>query len=346
MYNDKVKGCVFGLAIGDAVGLRYENVKPKDINEKNIGKVCFGGSISDDTEHMILISKSILNTKNITDFENDFKKELQKWMISFPVNIGKTTFKSIFRSFVKSGYGVAGTGNGSVMRIAPIGLIFSDNPEKLQEYSEYSCRITHNSDESVINSIAISTLIAHIINNDFNRENKPDLKNIINELRNISEDKFWLDTINELKKAIESDIEPIELVKGWTGKLGAVGYTKYSTLLSIYCWWKYYGDYEKTIVEIIKCGGDADTNAAIAGSLAGVTVGYKEIPEKLILKVNDLIIKKETLNVLSESIINKKNNISTWKIHYLGIFKNIFSLFYFSVLMIKVYFLAIFNKKH
>jgi ADP-ribosylglycohydrolase len=132
MYYNKIKGCVFGLAISDAVGLRYENVKPIYINEKNIGKVCFGGSISDDTEHMFLISKSIVNSNNIDEFEKDFKNELKKRMISSPVNIGKTTLISIMRSLYKSGYGVKGTGNGSIMGISPVGLIFHNDNEKLK----------------------------------------------------------------------------------------------------------------------------------------------------------------------------------------------------------------------
>lgn len=346
MYNDKVKGCVFGLAIGDAVGLRYENVKPNWINEKNIGKVCFGGAISDDTEHMFLISKSILKTNNIIDFKNYFRKELQKWIFSLPVNIGKTTGISIIRSFFKSGYGVAGTGNGSVMRIAPVGLIFHNDILSLNDYAEASCRITHNSDESVVNSIAIARLIAYIINKEINEKNKPKLSDVIELLKSISPAKFWIDTIFELEESINNNIEPIELVNKWTHGNGASGYTKYSTLLSIYCWWKYYGDYEKTITEIIKCGGDTDTNAAIVGAIVGVTIGYKNIPKSLNSKVKDLIIRNITLNKLSDSITNKTSDVSTWKIHCFGIFKNIFSLFYFSVLILKVLIFLLFRIKH
>ena len=344
--DDKIKGCIFGLAIGDAVGLRYENVKPKDINENNIGKVCFGGSISDDTEHMLLISKSILKTSNIKDFEKDFKCELKKWMFSFPVNIGKTTLISIMRSFFKSGYGIKGTGNGSVMRIAPVGLIFYNDNKKLIEYATSSCKITHNSEESVVNSIAISTLIAYILKNNINEKNKPSLENLRNLLDSISHSIFWKETIDELEKAILDDIEPIALVEKWTKGKGAVGYTKYSTLLSIFCWFKYYGDYEKTIKEIIKCGGDTDTNAAIVGSITGATIGFSNIPEHLVNKIGDLIIRKSTLDNLSQSISERKNNVSTWKIHSFGVLKNVFSLFYFTLLLTKVNLLSIFKIKH
>lgn len=344
--EDKIKGCLYGLSIGDAIGLRYENVKPKDINENNIGKVCFGGAISDDTEHMILISKSILNTENIKDFENDFKNELKKWLISFPVNIGKTTLYSIIRSFFKSGYGIKGTGNGSVMRIAPVGLIFHKDHNKLVKYASSSCRITHNAEESIINSIAIAKLISEILNKNWDKNNKPEIDNVLKLLGSISKEEFWTNTINELKDAFDNDIEPIDLVYSWTKEKGALGYTKYSTLLSIYCWIKYYGDYEKTLKEIIKCGGDTDTNAAIVGALTGATIGYNEIPNELKNKINDLTVSRKDIDNLSKAIIENKNIIKTNKIHYLGMFKNVFSLFYFITLLTKVNILSLFKIKH
>lgn len=344
--NDKIKGTIYGLAIGDCIGLRYENIRPEEINEKNIGKTCLTGIISDDTEHMFLITKSILNTRDIQNFEKDFKKELKQWLISFPINIGKTTLYSIIRSFFKKGYGLQGTGNGSVMRIAPIGLLFREDENKLKEYAESSCRITHNSIESVINSIAIASLIAYIINNNLNKDNKPKIEEILNVLKSLSSEEFWILSLNELEDYLINDIEPLEIVEKWTNGKGALGYTKYSTLLSIYCWLKYYGDYNKTIIEIIKCGGDTDTNAAIVGSLAGATIGFSNISSNLVNKLNDPIITKKDLDILSFSIINKENNIKTWKIKYLGFLKNIISLFYFLIMITKIKLMYIFKIKH
>lgn len=344
--EDKIKGTIYGLAIGDCIGLRYENIRPEEINDENIGKTCLNGIISDDTENMFMITKSILNTSNIEEFEKDFKKELQQWLISFPVHIGKTTLYSIIRSFFKKGYGLKGTGNGSVMRIAPIGLLFREDENKLKEYAESSCRITHNSTESVINSIAIASLIAYIFNNNLNKEKKPKIEEVLNLLKSISSEELWILSLKELEEYLMSDIEPLKIVEKWTNGKGALGYTKYSTLLSIYCWLKYYGDYKKTIIEIIKCGGDADTNAAIAGSLAGATVGFSNINSNLVNRLNDPIITKKDLNILSSSIINKENNIKTSKIKYLSLLKNILSLFYFLIMITKIKFMYIFKIKH
>jgi ADP-ribosylglycohydrolase len=39
-----------------------------------------------------------------------------------------------------------------------------------------------------------------------------------------------------------------------------------------------YNRYEMIIIQAIKHGGDTDTNAAIAGGLAGITYGARTIP--------------------------------------------------------------------
>jgi ADP-ribosylglycohydrolase len=343
---NKIKGCLFGLSIGDAIGLRYETVKPKNIKEKNIGKSCIFGAVSDDTEQMILITKSLLETKNINEFKDNFRKKLQLWLLTLPINIGKTTLKSIMKSFISKGYGTAGTGNGSVMRIAPIGLIFKNDQEKIKEYTEVSCRITHNSDESVVNSIAIAILISYILNNNLTKDSKLNIPEILILLKNLDDSSFWQCTVRELEEAIKTNIEPIDLVKNWTGDKGAIGYTKYSTLLSIYCWIKYYGDYKKSIIEIIKCGGDSDTNAAILGSLMGVSVGYDNLPIEWLNKLNDIVVSVKDINIAASSIANNKSKIKLWKFILFGAMKNTISIIYFSLLLLKVFIFSLFSLKH
>jgi ADP-ribosyl-[dinitrogen reductase] hydrolase len=333
--KDKIKGCLYGLSIGDAIGLRYETFKPSEINDKNIGKVCLGGIISDDTEHMILITRSLLKYKNVDKFKKSFIRSLQLWFSTLPINIGKTTGKSIIKSFFTSNCGAKGSGNGSVMRIAPIGLIYRDDESKIKEFSDVSCRITHNDTECSVNSTAIAILIAEILNNNWNQKNKPSIESLQFLLNSVSNDDFWKVTVDEIISSLNNNIEPMDLVNNWTKGAGAVGYTKFSTIISIICWYKYYGDYEKTITEIIKLGGDTDTNAAIAGALAGSTVGFSNLPTKWISKIKDMVVSKSDINNASESIILNKNNIKIWKFIAFGLIKNIISIIYFITASIK-----------
>ena len=342
--EDKIKGSIYGSVLGDMIGLRYENAKPKNINQENIGLTCLN-SVSDDTENLLLITKSLIESKNEKEFKKSFKKQLQKWLLTLPINIGKTTLKSIFKSF-KSDIGVKGSGNGSVMRISPVGIYYRNDIEKLERYSEISCRITHNDNECVVNSKAIAKLVALILNNNWSIENKPEYEIVEKELLSISREKFWLESLNELRENIENEIEPIEIVNGWTKNKGAVGYTKYSTLLSIYCWYRYYGNYEKTIKEIIKCGGDTDTNAAIVGSLTGAVVGYNKLPKSWLNKLKCGVINENKIKKICDGLIKKENKIGIKKLILLGWIKNIFLIFYILTLLTYFQILILWNKKY
>ncbi len=44
-------------------------------------------------------------------------------------------------------------------------------------------------------------------------------------------------------------------------------------------------DYKSLILQIINNGGDADTNAAVAGSIIGSFAGYKKLPKKWLDKL-------------------------------------------------------------
>lgn len=42
--------------------------------------------------------------------------------------------------------------------------------------------------------------------------------------------------------------------------------------------------FEKSIRNIIKKGGDTDTNAAIGGGMLGAVLGFKNLPDKYVVK--------------------------------------------------------------
>jgi ADP-ribosylglycohydrolase len=52
--------------------------------------------------------------------------------------------------------------------------------------------------------------------------------------------------------------------------------------------------YEECVIQTIRLGGDTDTNAAIAGGLAGITYGYTTIPERW---TNNLLRKDAILDL-------------------------------------------------
>ena len=54
-----------------------------------------------------------------------------------------------------------------------------------------------------------------------------------------------------------------------------------------YAWLVHHGDFAASVESVVDCGGDADTTGAIAGALAGATVGLSGIPEDWVDGVRD-----------------------------------------------------------
>lgn len=72
--------------------------------------------------------------------------------------------------------------------------------------------------------------------------------------------------------------------------IGSTGYVLHSLTASIWCLWNSSG-YEEAVLKAVNLGGDTDTTGAITGSLAGLYYGYEEIPKEWIreLKNKELI---------------------------------------------------------
>lgn len=67
---------------------------------------------------------------------------------------------------------------------------------------------------------------------------------------------------------------------GWDP--GVSGYTLHTVTAVLHCWFRHQGDFRGAIEEIVLCGGDTDTTAAILGAIVGAGVGADGIPPEWI----------------------------------------------------------------
>jgi len=135
-------------------------------------------------------------------------------------------------------------GNGSAMRVSPIPVFFSSAEDVLIQ-AKKTAEVTHNHPEGVKGAQAIALAI-HFAQNGHTQE---DISNVIGDIYNLN---FKLDNIREMY---------------------AFSATCPGTVpQSVVCFLEA-SSYEETVRNAVSLGGDTDTMAAMAGSIAAVHFG-------------------------------------------------------------------------
>jgi ADP-ribosylglycohydrolase len=167
VYYEKIKAVLFGVAIGDALGLSVqfgprEVIKETPVVDMEGYGVFFKppGYFSDDSSLTFALVEALINEYNLDNIAENFVKWLDEgfWTPDGEAfDIGSTTFNSInnlkegIKPTVSGETHERSNGNGSLMRIAPLIFIIKDKPieERFQIIKEVSS-ITHRHTRSVI----------------------------------------------------------------------------------------------------------------------------------------------------------------------------------------------------
>ena len=288
--QNKIKGVIYGVFVGDALGTTYEFRKANTIklpSQLNItGKGPFNvakGQVTDDSEMTLALLYSIIK-KGKYDKE-DVAKAYIRWLQSEPADNGVTTARALeeaknYKDVVNNSivYNQDSWSNGFLMRISPlaiIGLNMSD--KKLNKIIRDEVRITHSN----INCFYMAKLYVHMIKYIIMGG-----KNYLEKaLEIIKQDNYEskleiIDIVTRAQKtpyfthfygrAYNKRIEP-------DGEM--MGFSWVSLQISFYVLYNC-KSYESAMREIIKLGGDTDTNCAIAGAFMGAKFGYNKIPKR------------------------------------------------------------------
>lgn len=283
--RDAIVGCLLGGAVGDAIGLPGEGLHPRRLERSypNLDghRFLFGrGMVSDDTEHALITAQALLFAgDNPETFARSLVRGLRKWFLGMPAGIGLATLKSCLRLLVGFGpdrSGVFSAGNGPCMRASILGVCFADDQSLLPELTRVSTRITHTDPKAEWGAIAVATAAAcaslhgpcvHSGQVEMVLATQP---GAADELR---------DLIGSAWDSVQRDesTEEFALVHGM-GR-GVSGYVNQTVPVALHAWMRHPNDLRNGVLAVVRCGGDTDTVAAIAGGIIGAGVGRAGIPQ-------------------------------------------------------------------
>lgn len=262
-----LKACIYGAAVGDAIGVPYEKAKRGTFtcNGTMVGGLAHNkpaGTWSDDTAMLLATCDSIRELGFIST--SDMRKKFLSWMNEGEYACGGEFFGSghTTRTALITGAGQGNeksNGNGSLMRIAPLAFCNATQISTGQTYEE------------VIENVSAITH-AHKISTDICKEFVFLLNDIIHNHLDGRHTEYILHILPELD-VLESEVRSDSFVR--------------STFFAALWCFAFTDNFRDCIIKAVNLGGDSDTTASVAGALAGTYYGYDNIPEEWINTLRD-----------------------------------------------------------
>lgn len=301
--EDKFIGTLVGLAVGDALGAPFEFMHYKRLlklkNEEIFKTAAEDGLLryTDDTLMAIALARAIVDAKKFDP--SAVAEEYYKWYLSGDLRgIGITVNRALANYGKTRNWKECGildkfaAGNGTAMRVAPLALYnYKASLRKLYEEVRYDSIITHYNEEAITGAFVVALAIKQILEG----ARKEDiLDKLIGTLESFGIKNAVFDKLNVVSDLLLSGVSFGEEV---IEKIGNSGYVAESVPLAIYLFLES-DNFEDTVYKAVKSGRDADTHAAIAGSIAGCYYGFNVIPKKYV----DILEERDYLIILAKSI--------------------------------------------
>ena len=310
MSDKLIHSALFGLAIGDALGVPVE-FRERNLLRKHpvIDMREYGthhqpkGTWSDDSSLTFCLADSLCNGYDLNEIAHYFLLWYQSkmWTPHGSVfDIGIATRNAIYRiskgeiPVLCGGYEESDNGNGSLMRILPLVFYLKNETDielifkKVKEVSS----ITHAHFRSVFSCFIYIIFALELLEKKDKKEAYTNTKKIINSF--IESRDFNLKEINLFHRLLKENINELH-----EDKIYSSGYVLHTLEASIWCILNS-NSYEETVLKAVNLGEDTDTTAAISGGLAGIIYGYDSIPKEWI----ENLARKEAI----ENLCNKLNS--------------------------------------
>jgi len=260
---DKIRGGLYGVAIGDALGGTTEFMSAQAIKRQYgyVTEIIGGGvwelapgEVTDDTQMTLCVAEGIL--ENPAEPVAPIGARFLQWYASKPKDIGNiirrvlATYEGNWfaASFLADQDWGQSAGNGSLMRCLPVALIYPD-PAEVERVSRLQSKMTHYDERCNEICILYNRIAGRLLQGE------------------------------ALLSALETELAATEFAAALIDEPACEpsGYVVHG-----FAWALHHLSHGSSFADVVQRaangGGDADTIAAIAGGLAGVYYGFEQIP--------------------------------------------------------------------
>lgn len=305
---DFVKGTMWGLALGDAIGKPIEFLNlwqiKEDYGPEGLTEIPEHPIWTDDTEMTFAVARALIKTHKLTinEITTQIADEFVVWLDNPGYAPGNTCTSGAYnykKNIEKAWWetGLYTKGCGSAMRVAPIGLFFSDI-DKLFKVAYNSSLITHTHPTAIAAAVGAAFLVRLALNKIEIDLWPEKVKAIVENIAEPGKTEFCnaIDTavgaleIKDKKEAIKS------IGKGWIGEEAVA--------IALYCCMKYpkAEDFKKMLILAVNHDGDSDSTGCIAGGIMGAMHGYEALGEEMHEWTNKFREKKRMEDIIEEMI--------------------------------------------
>jgi ADP-ribosylglycohydrolase len=180
--------------------------------------------------------------------------------------------------------GQGSLGNGSAMRVAPVGAWFADDLDRVVKEARASAIVTHMHSEGVAGGIAIAVAAAMAWRLRC-KSSEEAVDEFFNEVQKRTPD-------GETRRGIAQafNIRHLQSPQSAARMLGnGSGVTCPDTVpFTMWAAAKYPGNYREAIAATASVGGDVDTNCAIVGGIVALSTGLQGIPKDWLQQIEPL----------------------------------------------------------
>ena len=263
------------------------------------------GEWTDDTSMALCLAESLIECKGFDPL--DQLNRYDKWyregymsVIGRCFDIGNTTRRSI-EVYERTGAPYSNlsqpelSGNGSLMRLAPVPMAYANHPEKSVEYSVKSSRTTHPAIEAVDSCAYFGGLIVGALNGV---DKDTLLSRRWSPLGSTWPENVFCKSVEEITNGSFKQKHP-PLIQG-------SGYVVRCLEAALWAF-NHSSNFKKGCLLAVNLGDDTDTTAAVYGQIAGAYYGVGSIPDgwlgKLAWQEKILSYSRELLELSKNQII-------------------------------------------